>query len=155
MGGLSDFILSHPLWGWMAVGAVFLAIEVATGSGWLLWPAGSAALTGFITLIFPTMNQPEQIAVFGVLTIASTYVGRRYLRGARASGTDVNDPLLRLVGHRGEAVTDFAGGDGRVFVDGKEWSAMLDGAGPLSMGAKVEVVAVLGGARLKVKAKPV
>lgn len=154
MGGLSEFILSHPLWGWMAVGAVFLAIEVATGSGWLLWPAGSAALTGLITLFLP-LNQPEQIAIFGVLTIITTYVGRRYLRGTRAAGTDVNDPLLRLVGHRGEAVADFAGEDGRVFVDGKEWSAVLDGAGSLTAGAKVEVVAVLGGARLKVKAATV
>lgn len=154
MGGLSDFILSHPLWGWMAVGAVFLAIEVATGSGWLLWPAGSAALTGLITLFVP-MNQAEQIVVFGVLTIITTYIGRRYLRGVRTSGADVNNPLLRLVGHRGEAVADFEGEDGRVFVDGKEWSAVLDGDGPLSAGAKVEVVAVQGGARLKVKATAV
>lgn len=151
MGGLSDFILSHPLWGWMAVGAVFLAVEVATGSGWLLWPAGSAALTGLITLFLP-INQPEQIAVFGVLTIITTYIGRRYLRGVRAAASiDVNDPLLRLVGHRGEAVADFDGEDGRVFVDGKEWSAVLDGAGPLAAGTKVEVIAVVGGARLKVR----
>jgi membrane protein implicated in regulation of membrane protease activity len=151
MGALSDFILAHAVWGWMAVGAVFLAIEVATGSGWLLWPAGSAALTGLITLFAP-INQPEQIAVFGVLTIITTYVGRRYLRGAhRAAATDVNNPLLRLVGHRGEAVADFEGGDGRVFVDGKEWSAVLDGAGPMAAGGKVEVVDVVGGARLKVK----
>jgi membrane protein implicated in regulation of membrane protease activity len=150
MSELSDLILAHPLWAWMAVGAVFLAIEVATGSGWLLWPAGSAAITGVLTLLVP-MSQPVSIAVFAVLTIITTFVGRRYLRGARPGSTDVNDPLNRLVGHRGEAVADFAGEDGRVFVDGKEWSAVLDGAGPLSAGAKVEVVAVLGGARLKVK----
>ncbi|HEY1560100.1 MAG TPA: NfeD family protein [Caulobacteraceae bacterium] len=150
MGALSDMVLAHPLWAWMAVGAVFLAVEVATGSGWLLWPAGSAALTGLITLFLP-LNQPEQIAVFGVLTIVTTYIGRRYLRGARTAATDVNNPLLRLVGHRGEAVADFEGGDGRVFVDGKEWSAVLDGTGPMAAGGKVEVVDVVGGARLKVK----
>lgn len=151
MGGISDLILSHPLWAWMAVGAVFLAVEVATGSGWLLWPAASAGITGLVTLILP-MGQAEAIAVFGVLTIITTYVGRRYLRGAKSDASDVNNPLTRLVGHRGEAVANFEGEDGRVFVDGKEWSAVLDGAGPLAAGAKVEVVEVLGGARLKVKA---
>jgi len=151
MAGLSDLIAAHPIWAWMAVGAVFLAVEIATGSGWLLWPAGSAALTGLLTLFLP-MSTPAAVAVFAVLTIITTYVGRRYLRGAQPGASDVNNPLTRLVGHRGEAVAAFEGEDGRVFVDGKEWSAVLAGPGPLSAGAKVEVVEVLGGARLRVKA---
>jgi hypothetical protein len=151
MGGIQDFILSHPLWAWMAVGAVFLAVEVSTGSGWLLWPAASAAITGLVTLVMP-LNVLEAMAVFGVLTIVTTYVGRRYLVGPKPDAPDVNNPLQRLVGGRGEAVAPFDGENGRVFVDGKEWSAVLDGPGPVDAGAKVEVVAVLGGARLKVKA---
>ncbi|MGH7023211.1 MAG: NfeD family protein [Caulobacteraceae bacterium] len=150
MGGLTDFIAMHPIWGWMAVGAVFLAIEVMTGSGWLLWPAASAALTGVATLIIPT-GTTVAIAVFGVLTIVTTYLGRRYLIGPKPDAPDVNNPLQRLVGHGGEAVSAFDGGHGRVFVDGKEWAAELDAPGPLERGAKVEVIEVLGGARLKVK----
>ncbi len=42
MSDLSDFYLSHPLWIWAALGAGLLAIEVAAGSGWLLWPAAAA-----------------------------------------------------------------------------------------------------------------
>jgi inner membrane protein len=151
MAEISSFILSHPLWGWLALGAVFLAIEVMTGSGWLLWPAASAAITGVATLVIP-MGTPAAIAVFGVLTIVTTYVGRRYLVGRRPDAPDLNNPLQRLVGHRGEAVAAFQGEDGRVFVDGKEWSARLDGPGPVSAGAKLEVVEVLDGARLKVRA---
>ena len=45
----------------------------------------------------------------------------------------------------------FADGEGRVFVDGKEWSAELEGGGALPDGAKVEVAAILGGARLQVR----
>ena len=151
MSGISDFILTHPFWGWMAVGAVFLAVEVVTGSGWLLWPAGSAAITAVVTLLVP-LNTAEAVALFGVLTIITTYVGRRYLVGRRADGPDVNNPLQRIVGHRGEAVAAFEGEDGRVFVDGKEWSARLDGPGPVTAGAKLEVVEVLDGGRLKVRA---
>lgn len=151
MDALPDFILAHAFWSWMALGAVFLAVEVATGSGWLLWPAGSAALTGLAVALWP-MNPPVAMALFGVLTIGTTYVGRRFIRGAPQAANDVNNPLNRLVGSRGEVATAFAGEDGRVFVDGKEWSAVLDGPGPLAAGAKVEVVEVLGGARLRVRA---
>lgn len=151
MGGISEFILSHPFWGWMAVGAVFLAVEVVSGSGWLLWPAGSAAITAVASLLIP-LNTAEAIALFGVLTIITTYVGRRYLVGHRTDAPNLNNPLQRLVGHRGEAVAPFDGEDGRVFVDGKEWSAELDAADALAAGAKVEVIAVLGGARLRVRA---
>ena len=151
MNGLPDLIATHPLWAWMALGAAFLAIEVATGSGWLLWPAGAAALTGLALLVLP-LSAPAAIALFAILTIITTYLGRRFLRGAPASRSDVNEPLSRLVGHRGEAATTFEGEDGRVFVDGKEWSAVLEGPGPVAAGAKVEVVAVLGGARLRVRA---
>jgi membrane protein implicated in regulation of membrane protease activity len=151
MVSLSDLIATHPFWAWMALGAAFLAVEVATGSGWLLWPAGSAALTAFATLIWP-LSGPVAVALFGVLTIITTYIGRRFIRGNPAARSDVNDPLSRIVGHRGEAVVAFDGEDGRVFVDGKEWSAVLDGPGPLAAGTKVEVIEVLGGARLKVRA---
>ncbi|HEY2482360.1 MAG TPA: NfeD family protein [Caulobacteraceae bacterium] len=151
MDSLPQFILAHAFWSWMALGAVLLAVEVVTGSGWLLWPAGSAALTAIAVVIWP-LSQPVAVAVFGALTIVTTYVGRRFIRGAPARADDVNNPLARLVGHRGEAATAFEGGSGRVFVDGKEWSAVLDGAELLAAGAKVEVVEVLGGARLRVRA---
>ena len=151
MSVVSDFLLSHPFWGWLAVGAVFLAVEGVSGSGWLLWPAGSAAITAVITLIFP-IGTPAATALFGVLTIVTTYIGRRYLVGRRPDAPDLNNPLQRLVGHRGEAVAAFQGEDGRVFVDGKEWSARLDGPGPVAAGAKLEVVEVLDGARLRVRA---
>lgn len=149
MDVLPQLIASHPLWAWMALGAIFLAVEVATGSGWLLWPAGSAALTGLATLFWP-LGGAAAIAIFGVLTIVTTYLGRRYIRPAPAGETDVNDPHRRLIGQRGEAVGAFDGEDGRVFIDGKEWPAVLEGAGPLAAGAKIEVTAVQAG-KLRVR----
>jgi hypothetical protein len=151
MNAIPDLISTHPFWAWLALGAVFLAIELMSGSGWLLWPAGSAALVGVIQLVWP-MSAPAAIALFAVVTIVSTYVGRRFVKGAHPAASDVNNPLARLVGHHGEAATVFEGGGGRVFVDGKEWSAELEGAGPLAVGAKIEVVAVISGACLRVKA---
>ena len=36
---------AHPFGAWIALAAALLALEVATGSGWLLWPSASAAVT--------------------------------------------------------------------------------------------------------------
>ena len=44
MGNLDAFWLTHPFWGWLALGAVLLVTELMTGSGWLLWPAAAAAV---------------------------------------------------------------------------------------------------------------
>jgi membrane protein implicated in regulation of membrane protease activity len=127
------------------LGAVFLIVEVITGSGWLLWPAGSAAAVGLL-IFFAPLSTPVQAVLFAGLTIVTTYVGRRYLRNVHVPGRDVNDPHARLIGHRGQIV-----GAGRVFVDGKEWPAELEGDGALVAGAPVVVTALLGGARLRVR----
>ena len=152
MDAISAFYMAHPFWIWLAIGAVFLVIEIMTGSGWLLWPAGSAAVVALVSF-FPGFTTKWQVLLFAVATIASTYLGRRFMPPKTPpASVDVNDQLVRLVGHHGEAKSAFKAGHGRVFIDGKEWAAELDGDGPLEHGAKVEVTAVVGGARLRVKA---
>ncbi len=141
---------AHPFWTWIAIGGLFLIGELVTGSGWLLWPAGAAALVAVVTR-FVDLG-PGDIVLFALAAIAATYVGRRYLRPAGpGNGGDINDPAPRLVGQLGEAVAPFKAGVGRVFVDGKEWAAELDGGGELEAKSRVEVVEILGGARLKVR----
>ena len=153
MDGLSDLYASHPFWVWAAVGAIFLAIEVATGTGWLLWPAASAAVVALLSLVAPGLPLPVELAIFAGLTIASSLTARRYLpRDLHGHGPDINDPLHRLVGRRGIATAAFIDGRGRADIDGKDWAAELDGGGALDRGARVEVVGVADGARLRVRA---
>lgn len=150
MNALVSFYALHPFWVWLAVAAIFLAIEVGTGTGWLLWPAASAVLVGVLSLIVP-MNFPVEIALFAVLTIATTYLARRFLRPAlEGNAPDLNDPLLRLIGRDGQVLSPFDSGLGRVFVDGKEWQARLEGAMPLP-DQRIRVVAI-DGATLTVRA---
>ena len=147
---VSDLYATHPFWAWLALAAALLAIEVATGSGWLLWPAASAAVVG-VLVAFAGLHAAPAIALFAALTIVTTFLARRFLpRALGAHGHDINDNIARLVGHRGRAVGAFQGQQGRVFIDGKEWAAELAGDGPLEAGADVEVVGVHG-ARLQVK----
>jgi membrane protein implicated in regulation of membrane protease activity len=153
MSAIALFYDTHPFWSWMGVAALLLAVEVATGSGYLLWPAAAAGAAGFAAMLAPQTGAPGQIAIFAVLTIVSTLLARRYLpRRVVQPGPDVNDRAGRLVGRLGESVGDFEGGCGRVFVDGAEWIAELDADAPApAPGGRVEVIDVLGGGRLRVR----
>ena len=104
-----------------------------------------------LTLIAP-LPWLQQTLVFAVLTIVTTFVARRYFTGQLAgqAGHDINDNVARLIGHRGKAVRAFAGRDGRVFIDGKEWAAELDEGDALAAGAPIEVTGV-SGSRLRVR----
>jgi len=137
-----DWLLQHPFALWMAIGAVLLAVEVATGSGWLLWPAASAAVMGLVALVWQ-FDQNMQWVIFAVLTIVTTLAGRHFFPRVGAGG-DINDTRSRLAGLDGVAAGDFQDGRGRVFVDGKEWAAQQQGGASLESGMKVIVVGVQG-----------
>jgi len=150
MSLIRDLHLTHPAWIWAGLAAALLAAEISTGSGWLLWAAASAAVVALI-LVFGQMPVAVAVMLFAVLVIASTLTARRYFpRRQRQAGEDINDNIARVVGHEGRAVGPFQGGLGRVFIDGKEWAAELEGDGPLEAGAKVRVAGV-SGARLRVR----
>jgi len=147
---LSDIYAAQPFWLWVALGAALLAIEIMTGSGWLLWAAASAGAVAIATAL-GDLSFSTALLVFAVLTIASTLLARRYLpRSLAAHGGDINDNVQRLVGRRGDVVHAFRSGAGRVFIDGKEWPAELEDADRLEAGAHVEVVGV-SGVRLTVR----
>ena len=137
-----DWLLQHPFALWLAIGAVLLAVEVGTGSGWLLWPAASAAVIGLLGLGWH-FDFNMQLVIFAILTIVTTLAGRHFFPRATGGG-DINDTRSCLAGLDGSAAGDFQNGRGRVFVDGKEWAAELDGASSLTSGMKVVVVGVKG-----------
>ena len=142
---------ANPYWSWIAIGAMFLIGELMTGSGWLLWPAGAAAVGAVITYL-TRLSWPLQIVLFVVVAVVATYVGRRFLRPVPKDKGDINDQTRRLIGKQGEVAAPFQSGQGRVFVDGAEWIAELEpGQTPPEPGARVEVVAVHGGGRLVVR----
>lgn len=149
MGALHTLYASHPFWPWLALAALFLAIEVATGTGWLLWPAASAFVVGLLAeALHPGLAL--EVGLFAVLTIASTYLARRFLRPVlEPTSPDLNDPLQRLVGQHGQAMSAFEQGRGRVFVDGKDWAAESDEPAPLL--EQTVVVTSVDGAVLKVR----
>src|SRR6185312_16847232 len=150
MTDLMSLYLAHPFWAWIVAAGALLVVEVLTGSGWMLWPAGCAAVVAFAAA-YGGLGPGEALLVFALLTISSVLLARRYLPKSllRRADNDINDAVSRLVGHQGRVVVGFHDRSGRVFVDGKEWAAEADDAEGLNAGARVEVTGVAGGARLK------
>jgi membrane protein implicated in regulation of membrane protease activity len=143
MPELTGLALAHPFWLWLAVGALFLVGELVTGSGWLLWPAGSALLTGIVSLAAP-VAEPWSWVVFAAFTVATTFLGRRFLpRRIEQAGPDINDQSKRLIGLIGTVTSDFDKDTGRVLVDGTEWHARSDGI-DLKSGSSIRVISLVG-----------
>jgi membrane protein implicated in regulation of membrane protease activity len=150
---IAHFYGAHPFWVWASVCALLLAAEVASGSGYLLWPAAAAALVGLLGLVMP-LGPVGEIAAFAGLTLVSILLARRFLprRKVQIVPEDA-EPAARLIGRFGETVGPFEGRCGRAFVDGAEWIAEIDDAAePIAPGERIEVVDVLGAGRLKVRA---
>ncbi len=149
MDGLADFYVTHTFWVWIAIAAAILALEVAAGSGWLLWPSASAAVMAFVSLF--TRSAALEIGLFAALTIVTTLTARRFWPRDVRGASDINDNVARLIGHRGRVAMAFVGGAGRVMVDGKEWAADSEGGAPLELESIVEVVGLSVGTRLLVR----
>ena len=149
MNWLTELYANQPFWIWLTVGGLFLTAELATGSGWLLWPAVSAAVVAYLTMLGIDVGLPGEIGLFAVLTIATTFLSRRFIR-PRLLPDSINEPA-RLIGRTGLATSPFVQGYGRVAVEGCEWAAELETGEALEEGARVEVAALRDGARLIVR----
>ncbi|HJT42122.1 MAG TPA: NfeD family protein [Rhizomicrobium sp.] len=143
-----DWLLLNPFLLWLAIGGVLLAVEVATGSGWLLWPTACAAVLALLGLTVH-LDMMLQLILFSLLTIVTTLAGRRFFPRAIPGG-DINDTSARLAGLDGVVVEAFQAGSGRVLVDGKEWAAQAEEGASLLSGMRIVVVGV-SGALLTVK----
>jgi len=139
---------AQPFWLWLAIGCLFLAVEAASGTEWLLWPAVSAGIVAVVTLLASGLGLPIELALFAVLTLATTLASRRLIKRINPTDPDINDRAARLVGETAEVTQAFVDGRGRVFVSGSEWSAVIEGDGP-SVGESVRVEGV-DGSKLKV-----
>lgn len=113
-----------PHWTWLAIGLFLAAAEMAIPGLFLIWLAGAAILTGFLTWMMP-ISLPLQIFIFAALAIISVFTGKRYLRDNPITEAD---PLLNRRGAQmvGEVVLvtqAIESGGGRVRHGDSEWLA--------------------------------
>ncbi len=61
----------QAMWMWGVIGLVLLAIEMATGTVYVLWFGVSALCVAIATWLFPAMPVAVQFAIFAALSIGS------------------------------------------------------------------------------------
>ena len=144
MAVLAEILAAQPFWFWAGLAAALLAVEAATGTGWLLWPAASAGVVALAALVLD-LGWMGQAVLFAVLTLVTTFGARRFFpRGEAAAAGDINDTSARLLGQPARSVSAFHHGEGRIALDGKEWAAELEGGGALAAEAEVGVTGIRG-----------
>ncbi|MEZ5920705.1 MAG: NfeD family protein [Parvularculaceae bacterium] len=152
---MADFLQTMPFWYWFVLAAVFLIIEISTGTTYFLWPAAAAALVGFTDLWPLDGRWREQLALFAVVTflliVFATPRVKPWLTKSRADHLTLNDRGAQKIGKRVTVEESFAAGSGRVRHGDTVWAATsVDGANHAE-GAELEIVGV-DGATLTVKA---
>ena len=130
-----DF-LANSHWYWLVGGLGLLTLEMLLPGVYLVWVGLAALLTGLLAFVVPL---PAEIGAFAVLSVAATYLGRRWYHDHPVVSTDplLNDRAARLVGEIVTVVEPVDGGRGRVVVGDGVWSARGPSA---AKGARVRVV---------------
>jgi len=173
MQTLLDLYVQNPFWIWLGVGAVFVALDIASGAGKLIWPGVAAAALAFINLAEVRLGFEIEAALFIVVSMLGVALASGiHLRRPQASPDETlkterrlapqpspetltqasQDRTGRLIGRIGRTTGEFANGVGRVWIDGTEWGAEIDAGGEaLPAEAPVRVMGVTGGVRLQVR----
>jgi membrane protein implicated in regulation of membrane protease activity len=114
-------------WYWLAFALALGALEMATFSFFLIWPALAALVVGCVLLVSPSLSGPAQVSIFSLGSIALTVLGRIVLkRYGDGGGTDdmmLNRRGQRFIG-RTAIVSEFSSGQGYIEVEGMRWRAI-------------------------------
>lgn len=136
-------------WHWWVLGLLLLVAEMLSPTGFfLLWIGAAAILVGAVAWAVPTLGWEVELVMFGVLSVASFFVWKRF----RPSLAATDQPALNrrgqsYVGRTFTLSSAIVNGVGKLHVDDSQWR--VSGA-DAEAGTQVKVVAV-DGATLKVE----
>ena len=137
----------EPIWTWGAVGVILLAVEMASGTFYVLWFGVAALCVAIAMLLFPNLPVASQYAMFAALSLGSLAIWRlNYKKTSTHTriGQSQGDELGRL-GTVTETVSIKQNGKIR-FAQGlmgsREWTAISDET--IEAGTDASVVAVVG-----------
>jgi membrane protein implicated in regulation of membrane protease activity len=155
MQAITVFLNSQPAWHWWALGAVLLALEIASTTQYLLWPGIAALIVGVLKFLDPSLDGRLAVFLFAVIAVVATATWKRsaWGRADRTTHSNLNDRSAQYVGRVVKAEETFVHGRGPVRVDDTRWNAcVVDGSAPV----KGDMLQISGadGAELKVQIAP-
>jgi membrane protein implicated in regulation of membrane protease activity len=144
MQQIVDFFIGLGGWSWFVLAVVMLIVETVIPGIHFMWFGTAAVVVGALALaIGPAFPWQWQLALFGLISVVSIYLVRRYWR---AGDLVTDEPHLNVRGSQyiGRVFTveeAIVAGRGRVRVGDTLWTA----EGPDSaVGDKVKVTGING-----------
>ncbi|WP_108809775.1 NfeD family protein [Sphingorhabdus sp. Alg231-15] len=140
---MTDLITTNPAYVWLTLAALLALAEIFVPGVFLIWVAAAAAVTG-IASTFIELTLAGQLTLFGLSTIASVLLGRRWYLTNVVKSEDplLNDRAARMIGTTVTVVKPVNATSGRVKVADGIWSAR----GPdLKKGETARIVDVADG----------
>lgn len=136
------WLLDITFWHWWALALLLIGFEILVPSTFLLWPAASAAVMGFILLIAGDMDWRFQLLIFAVLAAASTVAWFRWQskHPPEAETSNLNTRGQSYVGRRLTLKRGLEDGRGRISIEDTWWSARSDSGDAIAKGIRVEIV---------------
>lgn len=128
---------------WAVIAAALIAAELVAPGAFMLWLGIAAAAVCGVVWAFPQLALEWQVVLFGVLSVVSIGVYRRWFRHARHASDQpaLNRRAEQLVGRVVPLSHAIVDGHGRVQIADALW----DVEGPdLAAGEAVQVVGVRG-----------
>ena len=142
-------MLIDGTWVWGALGLVLLAVEMATGTFYVLWFAIAALCVALATWLLPTMPHAIQLGAFALLSLSSLAIWRlnykkteTHHKVGQAQGEEIGrvGTVFETCGPNQTGKIRFAQG----LMGAREWAAIANQA--IAEGAEARVVAVEGNA---------
>lgn len=139
----------EPMWIWGAIGITLLAVEMATGTFYVLWFGVAALCVAVVMGLLPDLSLAIQFALFAFLSLSSLAIWRRYYKKTSIDSR-VGQSQGEEIGRVGEIIEPCSvTQNGKIlFAQGvmgsREWAAVSDQT--IEVGSKATVVAVEGNA---------
>jgi len=137
-------LLAHAAMLWIIAAVALGVAELLVPGVFLIFLAIAAGVVGIVTLAMPDLPIAAQLGAFGVWSVVSVLIGRRWYADHPVATNDplLNDRAARMVGEIVVVTEAVVGGRGRVRVGDGEWPA----SGPdAAVGARMRVVTVKAG----------
>ncbi len=141
------------MWIWAAMGVILLAVEMATGTFYVLWFGVSALSVAIAMWMFPELPRALQFVMFAALSISSLAIWRlnykkheTHSRVGQAQGEEIGrtGTVIEACSPAQNGTIRFTQG----LMGSREWAAVADE--PIAAGSEATVVAVEGNA-LRIK----
>ena len=135
------------MWVWGAIGLVLLAVEMATGTFYILWFGVAGLCVAVATWLLPNMPQAIQYAMFAILSLGSLAIWRfnykkteTHSRIGQAKGEEIGrvGTVIETVTLKENGKIRFAQG----LMGSREWIAIADET--IEQGSDAIVIAVVG-----------